>query len=89
MDERARQFVKEMNSAGKPIAAICHAPWLLVSSGIAHGHKMTSYFTIQDDIRGAGGEWVDQSVVVDGNIITSRYPNDVSTFSQAIIDALA
>ncbi len=88
--DKAREFVREMFDAGKPVAAICHAPWLLVSSGIARGHKLlTSYYTLQDDVRNAGGEWVDEEVVVDQNLITSRYPPDVPAFSKAIIDALA
>jgi len=88
MSEAARQFVQQMNAAGKPIAAICHGPWLLVSAGLAKGHQFTSYATLQDDIRNAGGHWADEKVVVDGNLITSRKPDDLDAFNEAIIAAL-
>ena len=89
MDESARDFVNAMYNADKPVAAICHAPWVLVSAGLADGHTLTSYPTLQDDIRNAGGTWVDKEVAIDGNIITSRNPDDIPAFSRAIIDALA
>lgn len=89
MNEKARAFVKEMHEAGKVVGAVCHAPWLLVSNGMAGGHKLTSYFTIQDDIRNAGGNWVDEEVVVDGNLITSRKPDDLPAFNKAIIEQLS
>ena len=88
MNEPARQFVKELFAAGKPVAAICHGPWLLVSADIIKGCKLTSYETVQDDIRNAGGVWVDQEVVVDKNLITSRKPGDLPAFNEAIITAL-
>jgi protease I len=88
MNEKARVFVNGMNDEGKIIAAICHGPWLLVSSGLAEGKKLTSYFTVQDDIRNAGGEWVDEEVVIDGNIITSRKPDDIPAFNKAILEKL-
>lgn len=84
----ARDFVTAMYKTEKPIAAICHAPWLLVSAGIAKGHTMTSFPSIQDDIRNAGAKWVDQTVHIDGNIITSRNPADIPAFSRAIVHAL-
>lgn len=74
--------------AGKLVAAICHAPWLLVSADVVRDRKLTSFFTIQDDIRNAGGEWVDEPVVVDQNLITSRKPDDIPAFNQAILTAL-
>ena len=88
MNEKARKFVNQIYEADKVVAAICHAPWLLVSNGLASGHKLTSYFTIQDDIRNAGGNWVDEEVVIDGNLITSRKPDDLPAFNQAIIEQL-
>lgn len=88
VDEEAQTFVQDMYNANKPVAAICHAPWLLVSAGLADGHTMTSYHTLQDDIRNAGGVWVDKEVAVDGNLITSRKPDDIPAFSRAIIEAV-
>jgi len=90
MDQKARDFVvKMMDEQNKPTAVICHAPWMLVSAGLARGKKLTSYFTIQDDMRNAGADWVDQEVVVDGNLITSRKPDDIPAFNKAVISALA
>jgi protease I len=88
--QTARDFVsKMMDEMGKPTAVICHAPWLLVSAGLARGRKLTSYFTIQDDMRNAGADWTDEEVVVDGNLITSRQPDDIPAFNEALIKALA
>lgn len=90
MDQKARDFViKVMDELGKPTAVICHAPWLLASAGLARGRKMTSFFTIQDDMRNAGADWTDEEVVVDGNLITSRKPDDIPAFNRALISALA
>ena len=89
-DKKARDFViKMMDEMAKPTAVICHAPWMLVSAGLARGKKLTSYFTIQDDMRNAGADWVDQEVVVDGNLITSRKPDDLPAFNDALITKLA
>jgi protease I len=88
MNEAARQWARDFLDGGKIVAAICHAPWLLVSADEVQGRKLTSYFTIQDDIDNAGGEWVDQPVVVDDNLITSRKPDDLPAFSDAILTAL-
>lgn len=88
MNEEARNWVRDFLEAGKPVAAICHAPWLLVSADCVDGRKLTSYYTIQDDIRNAGGEWVDEEVVIDGTLITSRNPNDLPAFNKALIDML-
>lgn len=85
MEQKARNFVKQIDSAGKPMAIICHAPWLLVSAGLVKGRKLTSYYTIQDDIRNAGGEWVDQEVAQDRNWVTSRSPKDLPAFNPAMI----
>lgn len=85
----AQELVKAHDSAGKPLAVICHGEWLLVSSGLVKGKRMTSYKTLQDDIRNAGGTWVDEQVVVDGNLISSRQPDDIPAFNQQLISALA
>lgn len=84
-NRKVLSFVKEMDEAGKPIAVICHAPWILVSAGIVRGRKLTAYHTIQDDIRNAGGEFVDQEVVVDKNWVTSRQPSDLPAFNREMI----
>jgi protease I len=89
MEQKARDFVtKIMDEQGKPTAVICHAPWLLVSARLARGKRLTSFFTIQDDMRNAGAEWVDEPVVQDGNLITSRKPDDLPAFNDAISTAL-
>ncbi len=89
MDMRARAFVQHFQLQHKPIAAICHAPWLLVSSGLARGRRLTSYYTIQDDIRNAGGDWTDREVLRDDNLLTSRQPSDIPAFNQAMIQLFA
>jgi protease I len=90
MEKRARDFiVKIMGELGKPTAVICHGPWLLASAGLARGKKLTSYFTIQDDMRNAGADWTDEEVVIDGNLITSREPDDLPAFNKALISALS
>ena len=81
--------MKSHHSAGKPLAVICHGAWLLVSTGLTQGKRMTSYKTLQDDIRNAGGNWVDEQVVVDGNLISSRQPDDIPAFNEQLIKALA
>lgn len=88
MVEAARQVMRDFNSANKPMAVICHGPWLLVSAGLVSGRRLTSYYTLQNDIRNAGGEWEDEEVVVDGNLITSRNPDDLPAFNQALLVAL-
>jgi protease I len=89
MNEDARSWIRQYMQQDKPIAAICHAPWLLVSAGCVKGVRLTSFETIQDDIRNAGGEWVDEEVVVDGNLITSRKPDDIPAFNHALLQKLA
>jgi len=88
MQDKARQWVKQVTEQGKPLAVICHAPWVLASAGLAKGRKLTSFFTIQDDMRDAGADWVDEEVVIDGNLITSRKPDDVPAFNDALISML-
>jgi protease I len=82
-------LVREAAQQGKVVAAICHAGWMLVSAGILQGRKATSFFSIKDDLRAAGADWQDAEVVADGNLITSRKPDDLPAFCRAIIGALA
>ena len=89
VDERAVSFVRDFLERSKPMAVICHAPWLLVSADVVRGRRLTSYYTIQDDIRNAGGEWLDQEVVEDGNLVTSRQPSDLPAFNQAMLTLFA
>jgi protease I len=89
MDEDARRFVRAMDDDKKPIAAICHAPWLLVSARIVQNRMLTSYATLQDDIRNAGGTWVDQETNVDRNLLTSRHPGDLPAFNEKMVELFA
>ncbi len=82
---RAQEFVREMDRQGKPIAVICHAPWLLISAGCVRGRTMTSYHTIQDDLRNAGANWQDEEVVRDRNWVSSRQPSDIPAFNREMI----
>ncbi len=88
VNDKAVGIVKKFNDAGKPIAAICHAPWLLIEAGILEGKTATSYKSIRTDLRNAGANVVDQEVAKDGNLITSRNPDDIPAFSKALIEAL-
>ena len=88
VEEDAIDLIREFASSGKPIAAICHAPWLLVEAGLVKGKRMTSYKSIRTDVLNAGADVVDEAVVVDGNIITSRCPDDLPAFCDAIVDTL-
>lgn len=81
-------FVADMNARGKVVAAICHGGWMLVSAGILKGRAATSFFAIKDDLIAAGAQWEDAEVVVDGNLITSRKPEDLTAFTTAIIQQL-
>jgi protease I len=81
-DPKVQQFVKQIDEQGKPMAVICHAPWVLVSAGLAKGRTLTSWPTITDDLRNAGAQWVDCEVVVDGNLVTSRGPKDLPAFNE-------
>ncbi|WP_022881409.1 type 1 glutamine amidotransferase domain-containing protein [Gryllotalpicola ginsengisoli] len=87
-DENARRIATEFAAAGKPIAAICHAPWLLVDTGLARGKRLTSYKSLSTDVKNAGGDWVDAPLVRDDSdgwtLITSRFPDDLSEFVPAI-----
>jgi protease I len=83
------RFVHDMDSAGKPVAAICHAGWMIASAKIVKGRRATCFYSVKDDLIAAGADWVDEPVVVDGNLITSRVPEDLPVFCQAIVKALA
>jgi protease I len=86
---QAQQMVKGMQQDGKPIAVICHGAWLLVSSGLVKGRTLTSWPTLQDDIRNAGGKWVDQEVVTDGNLVSSRKPSDIPAFNEQMVEVIS
>jgi len=88
-DENAVSFVRGFHEAGKPMAVICHGPWVLVESGAVRGKRVTSWPTLETDIRNAGGEWVDQEVVVDGRLVTSRKPDDIPKFNAKMIEQFA
>jgi len=88
-DENAVAFVRDFVEAGKPVAAICHAPWVLVEAGVVRGRTLTSWPTLQTDIRNAGGDWVDQKVVVDRGLVTSRKPDDIPAFNEKMIEEFA
>lgn len=85
VERAAQEFVRNIDAAGKPIAVICHGPWLLVSAKLIKGRKLTSYHTIQDDIRNAGAEWVNKEVVCDGRWVSSRQPSDIPAFNRQMI----
>lgn len=83
------KLVRDLNAAGKPVAAICHAGWVLASANVVRGRKVTSVPAIKDDLINAGANWVDEEVVVDGNLVTSRTPADLPAFCRALIQTLA
>ncbi len=88
-DENAVAFVREFDEKGKPLAVICHGPWMLVESGVVRGRRVTSWPTLQTDIRNAGGDWVDEEVVVDRNLVTSRKPDDIPAFNREMVELFA
>ena len=88
-DETAVAFIRDFVDSGKTVAAICHAPWTLVEADRVQGKRLASWPSLQTDIRNGGGEWVDEEVVIDGNLITSRNPDDIPAFNKALLDALA
>jgi protease I len=89
MDKDAVRFLREFFAAGKPVGAICHAPWMLVEADVADGRRITSYPSLQTDIRNAGGKWVDEEVVVDSGLVTSRRPADIPAFNSKIVEEFA
>jgi len=84
-EPKAKEFVQQIDAAGKPIAVICHGGWLLVSAGLVRGRTITSYHTIQDDMRNAGANWVDRDVVRDNNWVSSRQPSDFPAFNREML----
>jgi protease I len=86
MQPKAVAFVKAFFDAGKPVGAICHGPWLVIEAGAARGRQMTSWPSLQSDLRNAGADWVDRESVVDGNLVTSRKPDDIPAFNSAVIE---
>lgn len=86
VDPRVHQFLRSFQDSGKPLAVICHAPWELISAGVARGRRMTGYHTIQDDIRNAGATYLDQEVVADNNLVTSRQPSDLPAFNREMLE---
>lgn len=88
LEDKAIDLIRQFANAGKPVAAICHAPWLLIEAGLVSGKTVTSWPSVRGDLANAGGKVVDKEVAVDGNIITSRKPDDIPAFSQAVIKAL-
>src|SRR5262245_29747665 len=86
---RALEFVDGFFATGKPVAAICHAPWTLIDAGVVDGRKMTSWPSLKTDLRNAGAEWVDRDVVVDRGLVSSRKPADIPAFNKKMIEAFA
>jgi protease I len=88
-DENMVSFVRAFFEQGKPVAAICHAPWVLIDAGVVRGRTMTSWPTVGTDLRNAGANWVDKEVVVDGGLVTSRKPDDIPAFNKKMIEEFA
>ena len=88
-NEAALAFVRHFFETGKPVAAICHGPWTLIDAGVVKGRTVTSYHTIQSDLKNAGAEWVDREVVVDNGLVTSRKPDDLPAFNEKLLEELA
>src|ERR1700733_14467644 len=88
-NEWALQFVRAFAESGKPIGAICHGPWTLIDAGIVPGRKMTSYPSIQTDLKNAGANWVDEEVVVDNGLVTSRKPDDIPAFNRKLVEEIS
>ncbi len=89
MDEDAVAFVREFMESDRPVAAICHAPWTLVEADVVRGRRLTSWPSLHTDLRNAGAEWVDEEVVVDRNLVTSRKPDDLPAFNEAAVSLFA
>jgi protease I len=89
MHENAVRFVRSFFEAGKPVGAICHAPWMLVEAGVVRGRPVTSWPSLKTDIRNAGGDWQDKEVIVDDGLVTSRKPDDIPAFNEKIIEEFA
>ncbi len=89
MEKSAVEFVREFVESGKPVAAICHGPWMLIEAGVVKGKTMTSWPSVHTDLVNAGANWVDREVVEEGNLITSRKPDDIPAFSKKVIEVVA
>jgi len=89
MDEKAVRFVRDFAQSGKLVAAICHGPWTLIEAGVVKGHTLTSWPSLKTDLKNAGANWVDKEVVMDGNFITSRKPDDLPAFNRKVIEEIA
>ena len=89
MDENAVEFTRQFFEQGKPVGVICHGPWMLVEAGVVRGRKVTSWPSLRTDIRNAGGDWVDQEVVVEQGLVTSRKPADLPAFNEKIVEEFA
>lgn len=89
MNDRAVQFVRSFFDVGKPVAAICHAPWMLVEADVVKGRTITSWPSLRTDIRNAGGDWVDRDVVTDQGLVTSRKPDDIPSFNRKMLEEFA
>jgi protease I len=88
-NEDAQRFVRDFFEAGKPVAAICHAPWMLIDAGVVRDREVTSYHAIQEDLKNAGAKWVDREVVVDQGLVTSRNPDDLPAFNRKMVEEFA
>jgi protease I len=88
-DPGAVRFVRTFMASGKPVAAICHGPWTLVEAGVVSGRTLTSWPSLRTDLANAGATWVDEQVHVDGNLITSRKPDDLEAFDEALVEKVA
>jgi protease I len=88
MDEDAVAFIKAFVDSGRPVAAICHAPWTLIEADVVRGKRVTSWPSLQTDLRNAGADWVDEELVTDGNLITSRKPDDLPAFIGALLESV-
>ena len=89
MDRDAMAFVRSFYESGRPIGAICHAPWVLIEADVVRGRRVTSWPSLQTDIRNAGGQWVDEPVVIDGQLATSRGPDDLPAYTKALVEHFA
>jgi protease I len=88
MEPKAVNFVREFSQSGRPVASICHGPWMLVEAGVVNGKTITSWPSVKTDIKNAGGKWVDQEVAADGQFITSRKPEDIPAFNRTLIEKI-
>ena len=89
MQPKAVEFVKAFFDAGKPVAVICHGPWTILEAGVVRGRRITSWPSLKTDLRNAGAQWVDEEVVVDGNLVSSRKPDDLPAFNRQMVELFA